>query len=161
MRIIAVDPGFDRLGVAVLESKGNAVTLCHSGCITTRQEDELATRLRVIGDEVRRLIKTHKPEALAIEALFFNTNQKTALSVAAARGVVLYGAAENGLPVFEYTPGAVKVAVTGYGHAPKNQVAAMVKRLVAIDAPEQKLDDEFDAIAVGLTHLAHQKGLAS
>ena len=163
MRILAIDPGFGRMGVAVLES-GLAHKIPHvsySACITTNPKDALKDRLFSIGSELERIITAHSPQVLAIEKLFFAANQKTALSVAEARGVALYEAARQGLSIFEYTPLQIKTAVTGYGGAPKQQVADMVMKLVSF-APQKKNpssrkigDDEFDAIAIGITQLAY------
>lgn len=154
MKVLAVDPGFERLGVAIVEKEnGGPESVVHSACIQTSVQEVFPERLRILGEAVRSLIHTHAPEALAIETLLFNTNRATAMPVAAARGVVLYEAARSGLSVFEYSPAQIKVAVAGYGKAPKHQVADMVRALVSLDE-RARLDDEIDAIAVGLTHLA-------
>lgn len=157
MRTIGIDPGYDRLGIAVVENTGSTKeALIYSSCITTSKKLPPHERLKEIGEAVRHAISLHSPESLAIESLFFATNQKTAIKVAEARGVVLYEAARARIPVFEYTPPQIKVAVTGHGRTDKKQVTAMVQRLVNI---EQKIryDDEYDAIAVALTHLASAK----
>src|SRR3989344_4615624 len=166
MRILAIDPGFGRMGVAVLESlAGEKVPLVrYSTCITTNPKGALKDRLFSIGSELERIITAHSPQTLAIEKLFFAANQKTALSVAEARGVALYESARRGLSVFEYTPLQIKTAVTGYGGAPKQQVADMVMKLVRFAPQKGKTrarkigDDEFDAIATGITHLAYLHG---
>lgn len=156
MRIVAIDPGYDRLGVAVLEKQPRrGETLLFSGCITTERNAPHEKRLERIGAKVKEIIKRQKPDALAIETLFLHTNQKTAMRVAEARGVVLCEAARAGLPVFEYTPLQIKIAVTGYGRSDKKQVTEMIKKLIALPDKE-RLDDEYDAIAVGLTHLASE-----
>ena len=153
MRIIAIDPGYDRLGIAVLEKGTGKETVSFSSCITTLKTTSHEKRLSHIGKEVRAAIEEFEPEAMAIETLFLANNQKTAMPVAEARGVCLYEAALAGLTVFEYTPLQIKVAVTGYGKSDKRQVTEMVKRLVVL-TEQKRLDDEYDAIAIGLTCLA-------
>lgn len=158
--VLAIDPGFDRIGVAVLKTGKNNVELLFSECLETSPKDKRAKRLLVIGERVRELIKKWKPNVLAIETLFFNTNTTSAIGVAEARGVVVYEGSRAGLEIFEYGPQAVKVAVTGYGKADKTQVADMVKRLLKLPKRSTKrLDDEVDAIALGITHLATKKGI--
>lgn len=153
MRIIAIDPGYDRLGAAILEKRGGKESLVFSCCITTDKKFPHEQRLLRIGAELAALIKQYEPEAMALEKLFLATNRKTAMLVAEARGVCLYEAARAGIAASEYTPLQIKIAVTGYGKSDKRQVTAMVKRLVKL-ADKKRLDDEYDAIAVGLTHLA-------
>jgi crossover junction endodeoxyribonuclease RuvC len=152
-RIIGIDPGFDRCGVAVLEGSKSKQELVFSTCITTDPKSAHELRLASLGDELKAIIEKWKPSSLAIEKLFFNVNVRTALKVAEARGVILYEAARAGLPVYEYSPQDVKIAVTGYGKADKSQVESMTLRILSLkDAP--KHDDETDAIAMGITHLA-------
>ncbi|HEX8993832.1 MAG TPA: crossover junction endodeoxyribonuclease RuvC [Candidatus Paceibacterota bacterium] len=153
MRILAFDPGFERLGTAVLEKTSGRETLIHSSCIRTPKELPFSERLQLLGQATEALIAEHAPKAVALESLYFENNAKTAINVAAVRGILSYIAAVHHLPVYEYTPLQVKIAVTGYGKSDKAAVAAMVPRLIAL--PERKrLDDEIDAIAVGLTCLA-------
>lgn len=154
MRIISIDPGYERVGVAIVEKiQGGKEELIFSECFQTSSKISHDERLCLIGIEVGKIIKEYKPKALAIENLFFKTNAKTAMHVAEARGVMLYEAAKNNLEVKEFTPMEIKVAVTGYGKSEKNQVTEMVKKLIKIDKAI-KYDDEFDAIAVGLTYFA-------
>lgn len=160
MRVLAIDPGVERMGVAVVERNAGKDTLLYSSCLITSKKDSQEKRLLVLGKELRSLITTYTPEFLAAEELFFNTNQKTALQVAEARGVALFIAAEQGLPVFGFNPLEVKMALCGYGRADKVQVTEMVKRLVKI-GEGKILDDEYDAIAVGLTFLASHKTIAA
>jgi crossover junction endodeoxyribonuclease RuvC len=160
--VIAIDPGFDRLGVAVITrgALDNKDTLLCSECISTNPKDNKGSRLLVIGQGVRRIIEEYKPNSMAIETLFFNKNITSAIGVAEARGVVLYEASRAGLEIFEYSPQSIKVATTGYGKADKIQVASMVSKL--IDLPKskgKKLDDELDAIALGITHLATKRAI--
>jgi crossover junction endodeoxyribonuclease RuvC len=157
MRIIAIDPGYERLGIAVIEkSAKEREVLVYSDCFKTDAKLPHCERLNLIGSEISKVIKEHRPEALSLENLFFSTNTKTAITVAEARGVILYEAAKNGLKVYEYGPGQIKVAVTGYGKSDKDAIVSMVSRLIKIDK-EIKYDDEYDAIAVGLTCFATER----
>jgi len=153
MRILAVDPGYDRLGVAVLERDGQQEILVYSGCIETDKTADLNDRLHALGTELQTLLTTYQPDSVAVETLFFNKNIATALKVAHARGIIIYLAKRAGVAVYEYGPQEIKVAVTGYGKSDKPAVIAMVKRLI-VNAPESALDDEYDAIAIGITALA-------
>jgi crossover junction endodeoxyribonuclease RuvC len=153
MRVIAIDPGYDRLGVAVMESVGGVEVLLHSCCIETNREDPLPDRLLVVGNEFVRLVADYRPDAMGIETLFFNKNVKTAIGVAQARGTLLYLAKKAGCAVYEFGPQEIKSAVTGYGKSDKKAVIDMIMRLVK-NAPTKALDDEYDAIAVGITTLA-------
>lgn len=153
MRVLAIDPGYDRLGVAVLEKKDNREVLLFSSCITTQKNENHPDRLATLGNAVTELLERYTPNAVAIETLFFNKNQKTAIGVAEARGILLFLAKQHTCDIYEYGPQEIKVAVTGYGKSDKNAVISMVKRLVQ-NAPEKALDDEYDAIAVGITCLA-------
>ena len=154
MRVIAIDPGYDRLGVAVMEKNNNKETVIFSTCITTTKTKSTPYRLEEIGTSLEKIFATYNPSAFAIEKLFFNKNIKTALAVAESRGVAQYIARKNHCDVFEYSPQQIKIAVTGYGKSDKNAVTMMIKKLVA-NVPENALDDEYDAIAVGVTHLAY------
>jgi len=156
MRVLGIDPGFERLGIAIIEEDASGVALIYSHCFKTAADLPFNERLMAVGDEVARIIEKYHPEALAIETLFFNTNQKTAMMVSESRGVVLYRATRAGLTVYEYTPPQIKIAVAGYGKADKKQVAFMTKKLVAV-GDEITSDDEIDAIATGLTCLASYK----
>lgn len=154
MRVIGVDPGYDRLGVAVLEYNENGKeTVIFSTCILTDKKATLNERLFTVGTEFKSILETHHPDALAIETLFFNQNQKTAIGVAAARGIIIFLAQAANCEVFEFGPQEVKVAITGYGKSDKQAVTEMVFRLVA-NVPEKALDDEYDAIAVAVAGLA-------
>jgi crossover junction endodeoxyribonuclease RuvC len=156
MRIIAIDPGYERVGIAILEKTTSKEILLFSECFKTLASETAEERLRLIGEELEKIIKKYQPEAMGIETLFFKTNAKTAMKVSEARGVMLYEAAKNGLKIMELTPLQIKVAVTGYGKSEKRQVTEMVKRLIKIEKP-LKYDDEYDAIAVGLTFFAHYR----
>jgi len=156
MRILGIDPGYERLGVAILEKTTGKEKVVFSECFKTPAKLEFGERLKLIGEEVRKIIKKYNPEVLSIETLFLNTNQKTVMHVAEARGVVVYEASVAGLSVFEASPPQIKIATTGYGRSDKAQINKMVKMLVDIDA-SKKSDDELDAIAIALTACAHLK----
>jgi crossover junction endodeoxyribonuclease RuvC len=157
MRILGIDPGYERLGVAVLEKdRHGKEAVVFSECFKTSAKLEFAERLHLIGIEVNKIIGKYQPEVLAIETLFLNTNHKTVMQVAEARGVVIYEATCAGLKVFEASPPQIKIAVTGQGRASKEQIIKMVKILVKIDN-SKKSDDELDAIAIALTAFAHLK----
>ncbi|MCX6754999.1 MAG: crossover junction endodeoxyribonuclease RuvC [Candidatus Nomurabacteria bacterium] len=156
MIILGIDPGFERLGVAVLEKNtgDKREQVIFSECFKTSAKLEFAERLKLLGEEVQKVIKKYKPDVLAIETLFLTTNQKTVMHVAEARGVVIYEAVKAGLKIFEASPPQIKIATTGYGKADKEQVMRMVKMLVDIDN-SKKSDDELDAIAIAITGHAH------
>jgi len=157
MKVLAIDPGFERVGIAIIE-KTNAPKhlLVYSCCFKTSAKIPFPERLRNIGNEVEKVIKKYKPEFLAIEKLYFTTNQKTAMGVSEARGTIIYVASKNGLSIYEYTPPQIKVAVTGYGKASKQMLMSMVPKLIDIKK-DINSDDELDAIAIGLTCLACEK----
>lgn len=153
MRVLAIDPGFDRMGLAVLEGDPSRPTHIWSDCISPPKGD-VEMRLSVIRDAVRDTINTYAPDTVAIETLFWSTNNKrSALGVAEARGAALSAAGEAAIPVSEHSPQQVKLAVTGYGNADKKAVASMVPRLISLP-PKKRLDDELDAIALGIAALS-------
>jgi crossover junction endodeoxyribonuclease RuvC len=156
MKILGIDPGIGRCGWGVIETQGSKINAQDFGCIETSSKKEVAERLREIHEEIMRIIKTHNPEAMAIEELFFNTNAKTAFIVGQARGVILLAAAQMNVPIIVYTPLQVKMAITGYGRAEKNQIGKMVKALLGLtEIP--KIDDTADALAVSITHAFSNK----
>ncbi len=158
--VLAIDPGFDRVGVAIITKEKDKEVLLHSECIVTNPKDPHEKRLLMIGKHIDEVIKSWSPTALAIETLFFNQNTSTALGVAEARGVIIFQSVRAGLKVFEYSPQAIKIAVTGYGKADKIQMETMVRKLVKVpESKTKRLDDELDAIALGITHLASQRGI--
>lgn len=159
VRIVGIDPGFDRMGLCVLEKEGNKETLLHSSCIITNRKETFGQRLATLGKELEAVLKKYKPEELAIEKLFFAKNQTTAIQVAEVRGVVLYLSELYKLSVFEYSPPQVKVAVAGHGKATKTDIELMVPRILKVPNKKGMLDDELDAIAIALTHSAHRKTL--
>ena len=154
VKVLAVDPGYDRCGIAILEKQNGKEVVLHSECVRTSKDIPFIERLHTVGDAIARITKEYEPSALAMETLFFSNNQKTAIAVAEARGVISYVAACAGLPLFEYGPGAIKIAVTGVGNADKKQVMNMIPKLVVLKNTNL-IDDEYDAIAIGITHLAH------
>lgn len=154
MRVLGVDPGYDRVGLAVMEYENGNEKLIYSTCIETNKDDHLHIRLQQVGNTITKTIQEHKADTLGIETLFFNKNVKTAMSVAEARGIIIYTAIEAGCTIYEFSPQAIKIATTGYGNSDKHAVTAMVKQLVS-EVPSDALDDEYDAIAVGITCLAH------
>lgn len=152
MRILAIDPGYDRLGIAVVEGDASRPTLIWSDCVQP-EKGKREERLASVSKAVASAIKKYSPDALAIETLFFNKNTKTAVGVAEARGATLAAAGLTHTPVVEYSPQQVKSAVTGNGGADKSAVARMIPKLLSLP-PKKRLDDELDAIAVGITALA-------
>lgn len=156
MKILGIDPGFDRLGIAILGKNKNSKReiVLFSECFKTSAKLEFSERLFLIGKKIKIIIKKYKPEILSIETLFLNTNHKTVMRVAEARGVIIYEAARAGLKIFEASPPQIKIATTGYGKANKEEIIKMVKMLVEIDKLK-KSDDELDAIAIALTAFAH------
>ncbi len=156
MKILAVDPGYEKIGISVLEKVMGKETLLFSECFKTSSKSPAPERLCAIGKEVEKIIEKFQPKCLAIEKLFFAGNQKTAMLVSEARGVIIYEAVRAGLSVREFTPLEMKVAVTGYGRSDKSQVKFMVEKLMAVNK-KIKEDDEYDAIALGLTFFATEK----
>lgn len=170
--ILGIDPGYDRCGIAVLEQLAPATTttassrnshktaLLYSTCVETDTKALFETRLAQVVDGILEVIEKFQPSSLAIETLFFSNNRKTAMHVAETRGAIIYAAHHAGLSINEYSPAAVKIAVTGYGASDKNAVMNMIPRLIAFPKTSTlKLrDDEFDAIAVAITHGAHRQG---
>lgn len=156
MRIIGIDPGFAITGYGVVDYIGNKFKLIDVGVITTEANRELSERLLILNNELDSLIKSFKPNSMAVEELFFNTNVKTAIKVGHGRGVALLSAAKAGISVYEYTPLQVKQAVVGYGRAKKEQIQQMVKILLNLEKIP-KPDDAADALAVAICH-AHSNG---
>lgn len=156
MKILAIDPGYGRCGMAILEKESGRERVVYSTCVETFATARFPERLAHVAAACETLIKKYSPDAVAIERLYFSTNQKTAMQVAEVRGALMYVAENAGVAVFEYTPAQVKAAATGWGKTDKRGVAQMLRRLYNIEK-EILHDDEYDAIAIGLTHLAHQR----
>ena len=151
MVILGIDPGYAIVGWGCVKyERGRFLPLSY-GAITTEAGVPFVQRLEQIDLQLRTLLEREKPDALAIEKLYFKNNQKTAIEVAEARGVILLAAQHYGVPIFEYTPLQVKSAVTGYGKAEKPQVMEMTKRLLRLkEVP--KPDDTADALAICICH---------
>ncbi len=157
MRILAVDPGYDRCGLAVLDAPSvGSESLLYSSCVQTNKKDTYYLRIKQILKEAEELINLHKPSHLAIEKLFFNSNQKTASQVSEVRGAFLFLALKENLEILEFTPLQIKLAVTGNGRADKKAIYEILPKLIKI-GKEIKLDDEYDAIACALTASAMRK----
>ncbi len=156
MKILGIDPGYDRVGIAIIEKlRTQKEIVLYSDCFKTSTHDTFFMRLEQVGKGVENVIKKYKPDILAIESLFITKNQKTAMHVSEARGVIIYEAIKNGLKVFEYSPPQIKTAVTGYGSSDKDHVMKMIPLLVKMSSKKAQ-DDEYDAIAVALTCLASE-----
>lgn len=151
MRILGIDPGYATIGFGMVESSGAQVRMVTYGAITTPAGLPLSRRLYQIGTDMEELIGKLRPDVISIEELFFNTNITTGIAVAHGRGVILYAAEKCGIPLYEYTPGQVKLAVTGYGKAEKRQVMDMTRRLLKLRAVPRP-DDAADALALAICH---------
>ena len=150
MRILGIDPGYDRVGIAIIEDKN----LLHSECFSTSPKDDFHIRLKEVGQRIHEIITEFSPDVMALESLFITKNQKTAMKVAEARGVISYEACLKDIPIYEYTPPQIKVAVTGHGSSDKTAIIKMIPLLIKM-VSKNALDDEYDAIAVALTCQAH------
>ena len=151
MRILGIDPGYGITGFGLLDAQRGSNRLIRCGVITTPAGTDFSARLEMIYEDMRSLLEMAKPDAVAIEELFFGHNVTTAIGVAQSRGVILLAIRQAGLPVFSYKPMQVKQAVVGYGNATKHQVQDMTKRLLQLtELP--KPDDAADAIAIALCH---------
>jgi len=151
MIILGIDPGFARLGYGVIDYTNGKYKVLEYGTISTPAHTELAERLKKINYDLNEVIGKYKIEAASIEELFFNTNSKTAIHVAEARGVILYTLSASNIQIFEYTPLQVKQALVGYGRADKHQVMEMVKKSLKLKTMP-KLDDTADALALAICH---------
>ncbi len=158
MKILGIDPGTATTGWAVVEEIKKNPRLVACGCINTSKFNSDADRLVEIGKDIGSLLRKYKPAEAAIEDLFFFKNLKTAITVAQARGVILYEIKKNRTPVFSYTPLQVKQALTGYGRADKNQIQIMVKNILKLRCAP-KPDDAADAVAIAICHLNSRKTL--
>ncbi|MCC8043504.1 MAG: crossover junction endodeoxyribonuclease RuvC [Oscillospiraceae bacterium] len=151
MRILGIDPGYAIVGYGVLDYDGYRFKPISFGAITTAAGTAFSMRLLDIWRDMNTVINSYKPESLAIEKLYFNTNTTTAIDVAQARGVILLSAANANIPIFEYTPLQVKQAVVGYGRAEKHQVMEMTRSILGL-AAVPKPDDTADALAIAICH---------
>ena len=156
MLILGIDPGYAIVGYGIVRYEGNKFTPVKYGAITTPAGMPFVKRLNIIYKEMSELFELYKIDAMSIEKLFFNTNSTTAIDVAQARGVIVLSAEQNGVEVFEYTPLQVKLSVTGYGRAEKNQIMEMTRMLLNLEKVP-KPDDTADALALAICH-AHCAG---
>ena len=152
MRILGIDPGTGLLGFGILEG-GRKPAFIEAGVIRTKVHQPESERLFIIYNGLQEIISATKPQVVSVEKLFFARNVTTAMSVAQARGIVLLVAQQHNLPIFEYTPMQIKLAVTGYGKADKKQMQEMVRLLLNLQEIP-KPDDAADALAAALTHSA-------
>ncbi|MBP3327609.1 MAG: crossover junction endodeoxyribonuclease RuvC [Clostridia bacterium] len=156
MRILGIDPGYAIVGYGVLDYQNNHFSVVEYGAITTPAGMDFNRRLELIFDEMEVIISRLKPDAMSIEKLFYNTNAKTVIDVAQARGVIMLAAQKNGVEAFEYTPLQVKQSVVGYGRAEKKQVQEMTKLILRL-SKVPKPDDTADALALAICH-GHSSG---
>ncbi len=151
MLTLGIDPGTATTGFGLITEKNDKLAFIECGTIKTSPKNSAQQRLKLIFQEARALFKRYKPEAVAVEKLFFGKNAKTAIKVGQARGVILLAAAEAGIEIAEYTPLEVKMAITGYGRADKKQIQQMVKTLLGLNFIP-KPDDAADALAIAICH---------
>ena len=158
-KILGIDPGYDRVGICILEKISNTENkIIFSDCIQTDKKKNINERIFEMGKKIEDIIQNYNPTELSIEKLFFTTNQKTVMGVSEARGAIIYLAQKLKLRVYEYTPLQIKIALTGYGKATKDQIFFMLKNILKIKAEnDKKLDDEYDAMAVAYTHIVSSK----
>ena len=150
MRILGIDPGFDRVGVCILDKVDNQYKYVFSCLISTDKSMSLYDRVLEIAEDLDEIIKKFKPEKAVVEKVFFSKNQKTAIDVAQSRGVICYQCVKNGIEVIDVSPSQMKLAVTGDGSASKDQVKHMVFRQLKLKASGKVIDDSIDAIAMCL-----------
>jgi len=160
--VLGIDPGTARTGYGIVSREGSRLSLVTYGCIETVPDRPLEGRLLIIHKRLTALLDEYRPEAVGVERLFFNKNVQTAFAVGQARGIVLLSAAQHGLPLYEYGPHEVKLAVTGYGRAAKEQVQRMVQAVLGMDELPRP-DDAADALAVAVctSHSARTHAAAS
>ena len=156
MRIIGIDPGYAIVGYGILDYTASKFTVLEYGAITTHKDTPFERRLCEIYDDYCYILDKWKPDVLSIERLYFNSNQKTAIDVAQARGIIIMATAQRGISINEYTPLQVKQAVVGYGKAVKKQVQEMTKKILGLESIP-KPDDTADAVAMAICH-AHTSG---
>lgn len=159
MIILGIDPGYAIVGYGVLEYKSNHFSVIDYGAILTDSKTPFNERLEIIYDKLDNIIKIHRPDAMSVEKVFYNSNAKTVIDVSQARGVIMLVAQKNRIPVFEYTPLQVKQSVVGYGRAEKNQIQEMTKRILCLEKVP-KPDDTADALAMAICH-GHSSGSVS
>lgn len=156
MKILGIDPGYDRVGIAVIEDG----SLLFSECFITDKKDAFHVRLKNVGQHLNKIIEKYSPDVMALESLFITKNQKTGMRVAEARGVISYEASLKNIPIHEYSPPQIKLAVTGHGGSDKSHIIKMIPMLLKKSGEKiskTAVDDEYDAIAVALTCEAYVK----
>ena len=153
MKILGIDPGTATTGFGLIKKSGSQLDKLDAGVISTPKTEHMQNRLKMLYDDLSQLVKTHQPDYIAVEKLFFTKNITTAMSVSQARGIVLLVAAQNNIELAEYTPLQVKMSVTGYGQAEKKQVQEMVKKILKLSVVP-KPDDAADALAIAICHSA-------
>lgn len=151
MRILGIDPGFGIIGFGVIDKDNGGVSVVDYGVVTTPKELEFSARLEIIYHSIGKIIDKFAPDQVAIEELYFNNNITTGIKVAEARGIILLVFEQHKLPIFEYTPQDIKLALTGTGRADKSQMQFMVKTLLHLQNVPRP-DDAADAVAVALCH---------
>lgn len=151
MRILGIDPGYAIVGYGIVETRSGVYLPLEYGAVTTKAGDDFGLRLKEIYEGMTELLESFRPQAAAVEKLYFTNNKTTGIGVAEARGVILLTLAQAGVPLFEYTPMQVKQAVTGYGKALKPQVQEMTRRLLQL-SEIPKPDDTADALALAICH---------
>ena len=160
MKILGIDPGYATTGFGLIESEGASLRLLQYGVISTPKELDFPHRLEVLYNDLCTLVEAVKPDAAAVEELFWGHNITTGIGVSHGRGVILLALTRLGIPLYEYTPMQVKQAVVGYGKAEKRQVIDMTRRLLHLQKPA-KPDDAADAIAIALCHARSASSLLS
>lgn len=153
--MLGIDPGTARTGIGLVATYDDCVEYLEHDCFTTSPKDSREMRLRRLHEQLDALLQRVQVDQVVVEQLFFNRNVNTAMAVGEARGVILLAAAQHNLPVAEFNPVQVKEALTGYGHAKKTEVRAMVMMQLALEKPPQP-DDASDALAIALTHIYYQ-----
>lgn len=151
LRILGIDPGYAIVGFGVVEYSGVTFRTVEYGAILTEAHTPFDKRLCLIDEDMQEILNRFRPDCMAIERLYFTTNQKTAIDVAQARGILVLAAAKRGLPVYEYTPLQVKQSVVGYGKAEKHQIMDMTRRILNLEQIP-KPDDAADALALAICH---------
>ena len=151
MRVLGIDPGYAIVGWGVIEQEGIRFKAVDFGAVCTQAGVPFEQRLVQVYEGIKQVCETYKPEALAIEKLYYQHNQTTVIGVAEARGVILLAAAQCGVPIYEYTPMQVKQSITGYGKAVKKQMMEMVRLMLHLPTVP-KPDDTADALAMAITH---------
>lgn len=159
MRVLGIDPGSHITGYGLVEKQGSGLLHVDNGCLTTKRGDAFPERLLKIFDSLMELIEKFKPEAVAIEEVFYAKNVASTLKLGQSRGVALLAAIKKGVPVHEYSTREVKQAITGYGNATKDQIQSMVQRLLKL--PQIAQEDASDALGVAICHLNSARLLAA